>query len=200
LDATDFTLRNRGTLIAAGRTTSYNSMPPKKAIPPKFLAIDFFCGAGGTTRGLIDAGGYVSAGIDSDKKCELTYVTNNPNICGDRARPTFIALDLLPATPDHPLGRQADAKDRVRSFVLDLKSQWPNLPVLFSITAPCQPFTKLAAPNGLTQSRHNARQRDASLLLESAKFVEWFRPDIVFAENVAGIRIVKYGVVWLAFE
>ena len=31
---------------------------------PKFLAVDFFCGAGGTTRGLIDAGGYVVAGIE----------------------------------------------------------------------------------------------------------------------------------------
>ena len=33
---------------------------------PTFLAIDFFSGAGGTTRGLIDAGGYVIAGIDND--------------------------------------------------------------------------------------------------------------------------------------
>ena len=31
---------------------------------PAFLAVDFFCGAGGTTHGLIEAGGYVMAGID----------------------------------------------------------------------------------------------------------------------------------------
>lgn len=31
---------------------------------PEFLAVDFYCGAGGTTRGLIDAGGYVICGID----------------------------------------------------------------------------------------------------------------------------------------
>ena len=30
---------------------------------PKFLAVDFYCGAGGTTRGLLDAGGYVIAGL-----------------------------------------------------------------------------------------------------------------------------------------
>ena len=30
---------------------------------PKFLAVDFYCGAGTTTRGLLDAGGYVIAGI-----------------------------------------------------------------------------------------------------------------------------------------
>lgn len=30
---------------------------------PKFLAVDFYCGAGGATRGLLDAGGYVIAGL-----------------------------------------------------------------------------------------------------------------------------------------
>ena len=34
---------------------------------PKFLAVDFYCGAGGTTRGLLDAGGYVICGIDKDE-------------------------------------------------------------------------------------------------------------------------------------
>ena len=41
---------------------------------PKFLAVDFFCGAGGTTRGLIDSGGYVIAGIDKDGRCEKTHL------------------------------------------------------------------------------------------------------------------------------
>ena len=41
---------------------------------PKFLAVDFFCGAGGTTRGLLDAGGYVIAGIDKDESCRETIV------------------------------------------------------------------------------------------------------------------------------
>ena len=40
---------------------------------PKFLAVDFYCGAGGTTRGLLDAGGYVIAGIDKDAGCSRTY-------------------------------------------------------------------------------------------------------------------------------
>ena len=44
---------------------------------PKFLAVDFFCGAGGTTRGLIDAGGFVIAGIDKDIRCERTFSENN---------------------------------------------------------------------------------------------------------------------------
>lgn len=40
-------------------------MPTPENTPnPKFLAVDFYCGAGGTTRGLLDAGGYVAAGVD----------------------------------------------------------------------------------------------------------------------------------------
>jgi hypothetical protein len=46
---------------------------------PKFLAVDFFCGAGGTTRGLIDAGGYVVAGFDKDARC-----ANAPQELSDR--------------------------------------------------------------------------------------------------------------------
>ena len=52
----------------------------RRRVVPQFLAIDFFCGAGGTTRGLIDvAGGYVIAGIDKDVRCRDTFVKNNKN-------------------------------------------------------------------------------------------------------------------------
>ena len=40
-------------------------------------AIDFFCGAGGLTRGLLDVGINVVAGIDLDKRCKETYEKNN---------------------------------------------------------------------------------------------------------------------------
>lgn len=33
---------------------------------PKLLAVDFYCGAGGTTRCLLSAGGYVITGADKD--------------------------------------------------------------------------------------------------------------------------------------
>ena len=38
-----------------------------QADQPDFLAVDFYCGAGGATRGPIDAGGYVIAGLDSEQ-------------------------------------------------------------------------------------------------------------------------------------
>ncbi len=40
-------------------------------------AIDFFCGAGGLTRGLLDAGIQVLAGIDNDSDMRDTYEKNN---------------------------------------------------------------------------------------------------------------------------
>ena len=68
---------------------------------PKFLAVDF-CGAGGTTRGLIEAGGYVIAGIDKDATCRDTYRLNNRNKTLDEAQPEFIPKDMFPASPGYP--------------------------------------------------------------------------------------------------
>src|SRR5580704_15561690 len=73
---------------------------------PKFLAVDFFCGAGGTTRGLIDAGGYVVAGIDKDARCERTYVENNVNSSIDFIATRFLNFDIFPRSSEYPAGRQ----------------------------------------------------------------------------------------------
>ena len=40
-------------------------------------AIDFFCGAGGLTRGLLDTGIQVLAGVDVDTRLKETYEHNN---------------------------------------------------------------------------------------------------------------------------
>ena len=40
-------------------------------------AIDFFCGGGGMTKGLIDAGVDVICGLDSNPLCQKTYEENN---------------------------------------------------------------------------------------------------------------------------
>ena len=43
----------------------------------KIKAIDFFCGAGGLTRGLLNAGIEVLAGVDNDECLKETYTYNN---------------------------------------------------------------------------------------------------------------------------
>lgn len=100
---------------------------------PRFLAVDFFCGAGGTTRGLIDAGGYVVAGIDKELRCERTYVENNPNKHGDCEPPLLIARDVFPKTDTYATGEQAElaaelakaiAAGTVACYVLNAKNAY----------------------------------------------------------------------------
>lgn len=166
---------------------------------PRFIAVDFFCGAGGTTRGLIDAGGYVVAGIDKDPRVNRTYRENNVNWALDRAEPTFLERDVFPKTRTHSEGQQEDLKAELHTLLKAAKKMAPSAPVLFAICAPCQPFTTLSK-NELTDKRQRGRKKDRGLLREAAKFVEEFKPQFVLSENVAGIGEKKYGDVWQAFR
>ena len=55
------------------------SMKPKRnqSIGKRIVAVDLFCGAGGLTRGLFDAGIDVVAGYDIDEACRFPYEHNN---------------------------------------------------------------------------------------------------------------------------
>lgn len=175
------------------------SKPIKFKLPPSFLAVDFFCGAGGTTRGLIDAGGYVIAGVDKDTRCRQTYVENNSNETADYSPPRFLRRDIFPATDAYPDGEHAELEDDLEALINHYKSIVPDAPLLFAICAPCQPFTKLSRKE-LSEARKAGRERDSNLLTEAAKFVERFRPEMVLSENVQGIRDPKYGGVWDDFR
>ena len=166
---------------------------------PSFLAVDFFCGAGGTTRGLIDAGGYVIAGIDKDARCEHTYVENNANTTVNRRFPHFLERDIFPATEDYPEGRQGDLLTDLEHLIPFYRSQAKKAPMLFAICAPCQPFTNLSQKE-LTERRKETRKRDRNLLSEATKFVERFRPELILSENVAGVNEPRYGGVWDNFR
>ena len=109
---------------------------------PKFLAVDFYCGAGGTTRGLLDAGGYVIAGIDKDEGCHDTYVLNNPNEKLNGDYPAFLALDMFPSSEDYPSGQQHEIWHRLERLIPMYRNEAPSVPLLFAICAPCQSFAK----------------------------------------------------------
>lgn len=166
---------------------------------PAFLAVDFFCGAGGTTRGLIDAGGYMIAGIDKDARCRSTYVDNNYNITVDYAPARFLQYDIFPATKDYPEGRQEELAAELDGLVGYYRRKAKGVPLLFAICAPCQPFTRLARKD-LSERRKKGREKDSNLLREAAGFVERFRPEMVLSENVSGIGDPKYGGVWDEFR
>ena len=108
----------------------------------KFLAADFYCGAGGTPRGLIDAGGYVIAGIDKDQACRDTYRSNNRNLTLDRAEPAFIQKDMFPWSPEYPDGQQKEILDELAGLIEGRQAEATDVPLLFAVCAPCQSFTK----------------------------------------------------------
>ena len=165
---------------------------------PAFLAIDFFSGAGGTTRGLLDAGGYVIAGIDKDVGCERTFVENNGNTTLDRRPPYYLCRDIFPASKAHPEGQQEKLEKELKALISKYRDLAPHVPLLFAICAPCQPFTTLARKE-LSKKRVDRRRKDKNLLSEALKFVRRFRPDIVLSENVAGISDPKFGGIWETF-
>ena len=167
---------------------------------PAFLAIDFFSGAGGTTRGLIDAGGYVIAGIDNDGRCEKTYTENNKNTALDGKCARFLNYDIFPKAEEHPDGQQHLLFEEIESLLSEYRElTGEEIPLLFAICAPCQPFTRLARKE-MTEERKKQRAKDSGLLHEACKFVRRFKPEMVLSENVADISGSKFGGVWEAFR
>jgi DNA (cytosine-5)-methyltransferase 1 len=125
------------------------------------IAVDFFSGAGGLTRGLADAGIPVVLGIDADEGCRETYERNNP---GSR----FLHADV----------RDLRAEEIVRAV-----GQVHRDELLLAACAPCQPFAQL--------NRHGHQDDSATLLGRFARFVQALRPGQVFVENVPGLARVR---------
>lgn len=133
----------------------------------KLKAIDFFCGAGGMTYGMSQAGIDVLAGIDFDPNCRETYEINNPNS-------EFIETDI------HELSEKELA--RVTGIKKDDKS------LLFICCSPCQFWTKI-------NTCKNKSLKSKNLLDEFQRFVSWFRPGYIVIENVPGLLNNKKGEV-----
>lgn len=166
---------------------------------PKFIAVDFYCGAGGTTRGLLDAGGYVIVGIDKDETCRVTYRRNNRNTTLDARPPEFLGLDMFPVSSGYPHGQQDAVWAELNDLIPRYRRLAPGVPLLFAICAPCQSFTKFVQ-HRLTPERTEERERDQSLLAQTIGFVKKFQPEMIISENVASIGNGKYRGIWDGFR
>lgn len=129
----------------------------------KIVAVDLFCGAGGLTRGLLDAGIDVVCGIDSDEKCSLTYESNNIRENGRSAK--YIKTDI----------RQIDG-----NYIKNIFTGSGGDYFMLAGCAPCQPFSRKNVKRN-TDGRVN-------LLTEFARLIEATKPDFVFMENVPDIE------------
>jgi DNA (cytosine-5)-methyltransferase 1 len=83
---------------------------------PDVVCVDLFCGAGGLTRGLIDGGIRVVAGVDLEEACRHPYESNNTS--------TFHAIDVT----------------NLKATVLESWFGDADVRVLAGC-APCQPFS-----------------------------------------------------------
>jgi len=128
----------------------------------KIKAIDFFCGAGGVTRGLLDAGIEVIAGVDFDNSVKDTYEKNN--------KPAkFIQGDITKFT---------------KADIENLFEGHGGLTLLAGC-APCQPFSQK------NKNRHNIKDPRKTLLKYFADLVDETKPDFVFMENVSGLATLE---------
>ena len=126
----------------------------------KVIAVDFFCGAGGMTNGLTQAGIHVIAVVDNQSKCEQTYIQNtNP----DGSNPAFLCKDIFPKTDVHPSGEQHEISKSL-SFLIDQLADKAGVrpKLIFAICAPCQPFTKITRIP-MTEGRKFKRSNDSNL-------------------------------------
>src|ERR1700686_3846548 len=117
-------------------------------------AIDLFCGAGGLTRGLREAGLNVVAGYDIDEDCRYPYEHNNP-------------------------GAKFHLQSVTNLTSKDLASRYPKAHKRILVgCAPCQTFSKY------TQGLENEKDPKWTLLKDFARLVRQTKPDVVSIENV----------------
>ncbi|MBN1856208.1 MAG: DNA cytosine methyltransferase [Dehalococcoidia bacterium] len=124
-------------------------------------AIDLFCGCGGLTVGLKQAGFHVLGAVDIDPLSMQTYKANHPKV--KTWREDIRQLDPFKVAEALGLGEQR----------LDLLAGCP----------PCQGFSTMRTRNG----RLSVEDPRNDLLLEFQCFVEALRPRVVMLENVPGL-------------
>lgn len=132
----------------------------------EYTVLDLFCGAGGLSRGFIDAGFSVKLGVDFDDMALKTFAANHE---GAEAK----KLDLF----------NLDNVDKIKEFfdennyALDVLVGGP----------PCQGFS-LAGPRQIDDSRNKLYQA----MVKTARIL---RPKAVVLENVPGMIQLHGGLV-----
>ncbi len=122
-------------------------------------AVDFFCGGGGMSYGMLEAGINVLAGIDYEPNCRATY---EENITGAQ----FIQADVF------------ELKEEELETRLNLNRDDNDL-ILIGCS-PCQFWS-------IINTDKTKSTKSANLLIEFTRFVKYFNPGYVVVENVPGV-------------
>lgn len=124
----------------------------------ELVAVDLFCGIGGLTYGLQQAGIKVVAGIDNDASCRYAYETNNHS--------KFIEKDIVDFTGE------------------ELNKLYPKNAIKVLVgCSPCQTFSQ----HTIKKKIGNEDER-MGLLYEFLRLVKESKPDFISMENVPRLR------------
>lgn len=124
----------------------------------KIQTVDIFCGAGGLTYGLRQAGISVSHGIDIDSACKFAVEVNNKN--------TVFVNQSITDISSESVAKMYDAGN-IR---------------LLAGCAPCQPFSKYRNPNSKDDDLK------WKLLREFQRLAVDVQPELITMENVPQLR------------
>jgi DNA (cytosine-5)-methyltransferase 1 len=135
-------------------------------------ALDLFCGAGGLTLGLKQAGFKVLAGVEIAPNAAETYRKNHPEvICLER--------DIREVCPSKLMATLGLKKGE-----LSLLAGCP----------PCQGFSTLRT----RKKSHSVADNRNELLFEYLRFVDVFRPQALMMENVPALKLDERMSVFLS--
>ena len=130
------------------------------------VAVDLFCGIGGLTHGLEDAGIPVSVGFDIDESCRFSYEINN--------NAKFVCKDISTLTSN------------------DIKTYYPkNTTKVLVGCAPCQPFSRYSG-----KYRKNGHMENVPGLMKEQVFTDFKVSLIKLGYNidVNVVDCASYGV------
>lgn len=122
-------------------------------------AVDFFCGGGGMSYGMQEAGIDVLAGIDYEIACKDTYEANIINS-------KFIHADVFEL--------------KVEAVQKELKLERNDDDLILIGCSPCQFWS-------IINTDKKKSEKSKSLLVEFERFVKFFNPGYVVVENVPGV-------------
>ncbi|NVO33097.1 DNA cytosine methyltransferase [Hymenobacter lapidiphilus] len=127
-------------------------------------AIDLFCGCGGLTEGLRNAGYEVIGAVDNEPIAVKSYRINHPDVY------------VWEADIKTMEGGEVRRKLKLKVGELDLLAGCP----------PCQGFSRLTTRNGSIDTGKLRRSKN-ELLFEFLRFVKALRPKAIMLENVPGL-------------
>lgn len=155
-----------------------SSMFAPMSEPPIITAVDLFCGAGGLSHGLQQAGIHVVAGVDSDPACRFPFETN--------VEAAFLDMDVRDLTSAH------------------LSRLWDDGSIrLLAGCAPCQPFSPYRRGADTSSEKDwpllaefGRLVRETTPEIVTMENVPRIGSSTVFLEFVDGLREQGYAVSW----